>query len=285
VPGVVFVNPNAGPDDTDLADLRERFDGHRVTPVDPADLAAGVRDARESGPAFVGVAGGDGTIRVVAEELVGGPTPLLVVPEGTRNHFARDVGIESLDDATAAASGDRTMKVDTGEVNGRVFVNNSSLGLYPKIVIRRRVHERRLRKGVATIVATVEQMRDANPVTAEVDGASYQAWMIFVGNGLYGDGLLDLSDRERMNTGTLDVRVVRADHPFARLRILGALLLGRLARSPLVVRLQVPAVTISLDRPEVEVALDGEVVRMQPPLVYRSVAGGLQVKLPPDSLE
>src|SRR5579872_1118178 len=137
MPGVVFVNPSAGPNDTDLTDLQRRFAGHEVTPVEPDQLAGHVRTALEKSPAFVGVAGGDGTIRVVAEQLVGGTTPLLVLPEGTRNHFARDVGIETLDDATDAAGSGRTVRIDTGDVNGRVFINNSSLGLYPKMVVRR----------------------------------------------------------------------------------------------------------------------------------------------------
>jgi diacylglycerol kinase family enzyme len=282
VPGVVFVNPGAGPDDTDLADLRSRFAGHEVTTVDPADLGSHVRSALPTEPSFIGVAGGDGTIRTVAAQLSGGPTPLLVVPEGTRNHFAHDVGIDSLGDAAAAASSQRTVTIDLGEVNGEVFVNNSSLGLYPKIVVRREAHERRFRKGVATVVATLEQLRAAHPMTVDVDGEVHRAWMVFVGNGLYGEGLLDLADRERMDTGTLDVRVVRADRRLARLRIVGALLLGRLGRSPLVVRQQVSAMTISVDRGDVEVALDGEVVRMRSPLAYRSVPASLLVKLPPD---
>ena len=278
--GLVLVNPGSGPDDTALEDLRALFPGDEVQEVDPEDVGAQVRRALEAQRTFVGVAGGDGTVGAVAQHLVGETTPLVVVPAGTRNHFAGDLGIGSLDDAAAAAASGRTRAIDTGEVNGHVFVNNSSLGLYPKIVIRREVHERRLRKGPATVVAALQQLREADPVDVTIDGRTHRAWMVFVGNGVYGEGILDLSDRERLDGGLLDVRIVLADEPFARLRIVGALLLGRLARSRLLITMQTAAVTISVARAEVEVALDGEVERLTPPLAYRSVPGSLQVAVP-----
>ncbi len=234
---MIFVNPGSGPDTTSLEELRRRFPGHAVEECPPDRLADTIRDALATTPDFIGVAGGDGTIRTVAEQLVGTDVALLPIPAGTRNHFARDVGVEDLDAAERAANG-RLISVDVGRVNGRCFVNNSSIGVYPKIVIRREVHERRLRKGVATMVAAYEQLRVGDRVNAEVDGVAHCSWMVFVGNGTYGEGLLDLGDRESLTDGLLDIRVVRADRPFSRIRVVGALLLGHLARSPLVLRRQ-----------------------------------------------
>ena len=277
--GVIFVNPGSGREETSIDELRRRFPGHRVTEVPPEELVAAVKEALSDGADFVGAAGGDGTIRCVAEQLAGTDVALLPIPAGTRNHFAKDVGVADLDDAEKAVAG-RTIAIDVGCVNDTVFVNNSSIGVYPKIVIRRELHQRRLRKGVANLVAAYEQLRDGGRVDVEVEGVTHRSWMVFVGNGTYGEGLLDLADRETLDEGVLDVRVVRGDQPLSRLRIVGALLLGRLAVSPLVLRRRTSAIVVNLNRERVEVAVDGEVEVLRPPLHYRSVRGQLHVLVP-----
>jgi undecaprenyl-diphosphatase len=204
------------------------------------------------------------------------------VPLGTRNHFAKDVGIRSLDDAVAAVGG-KVRRIDVGEVNGHQFVNNSSIGIYPRIVVRREAHEHRLPKGVASLVAAWEQIRRRGQrFHVTVGDERHTAWLVFVGNGRYGEGLIDLADRESLDDNELDVRVVKADKPMARLRLVGALLAGRLARSPLIERTCAAAVEIDLERrADVDVALDGEVRRLSTPLRYRSHRGSLAVLVPP----
>jgi undecaprenyl-diphosphatase len=281
--GVIFVNPASGPDDTDLEELRQVFRGHRVEECAPADLAEAVRKAVHEGVAFVGIAGGDGSISAGAHELVNTGVPLLAVPAGTRNHFARDVGTGAWEDAIAAVGpSGRVREIDVGQVNGRTFVNNSSIGLYPKIVVRREAGQQRLPKGVANLVAGWEQLRHGHRMRVEVDGEPHAAWLVFVGNGIYGDGLLDLGDRQTLDEHVLDVRVVRADRPLARLRIVGAVLLGRLARSPLVIRMRCRVCTLDPRGSKVEVALDGEVQHLPTPLRYESLSGALRVLAPAD---
>lgn len=276
--GIVLVNPGSGRSETSPADLADAFPGAPVVECDSESFEDEVRRAVKEGADFVAVAGGDGTMRAAAQVLVGGETPLVPVPAGTRNHFAKDVGLPDLDAVASAVASCRVLAVDTGAVNDLVFVNNASIGLYPKIVSRREVHQRRLPKGAAHIVAAWEQLRRGRRVVVEIDGKPYRAWLVFVGNGPYGDGLLDLADRETLTDGILDVRIVRADAPLARLRIVGALLLGRLARSPLVVRHRVPAITIDLrHRRRIEVALDGEVRSLEPPLCFESRPASLLV--------
>ena len=277
--GVVFVNPKSGADETSPDDLRDLFPGHRIEECEPARLAARIGNALADGADFIGVAGGDGTIRLAAEVLVGQEVPLLPIPAGTRNHFAHDVGVQDLDAAAKAVAG-RIIEIDVGRVNGRHFVNNSSIGLYPKVVVRREVHQRHVRKGLANIVAAYEQIRAGERVTIEIDGVTHLVWMVFVGNGEYGEGLLDLADRESMDRNILDLRVVRGDRPLSRLRIVGALLLGRLARSPLVLRQHRSSLTVRPRRTEVEVALDGEVEVLKTPLKYESVPHALRVLVP-----
>ena len=146
--------------------------------------------------------------------------------------------------------------------------------------MRREDHQRHLPKGIANLVAGWEQLRRGRRITVEIDGTPYLSWIVFVGNGVYGDGLLDLSDRECLDGNVLDVRVVRADRPMARMRVVGAVVLGRLARSPLIVLHHCQACTINLERASVEVALDGEVETLTPPLRYESVPLGLHVMVP-----
>jgi undecaprenyl-diphosphatase len=281
VAGVVFVNPHAGPGETSVDELRPLFAGQRVEACRPGDLEDRVRTARDENVDFVAVAGGDGSQRCAAGQLAGGDVPLLPVPAGTRNHFAKDLGIPTLEEAAAAAASGRVQRVDVGRVNGHAFLNNSSVGIYPRIVVSRRAREVRLRKGVATVVAAVEQLRRGRRVDVDVDGEPAKAWLVFVGNGRYGEGLLDLADRETLRDGVLDVRVVRADQPMARLRVVGALLLGRLAGSPLIVTRAVPHVTIDVPRRRrIDVALDGEVEEMATPLRYECEPDALPVLTP-----
>jgi undecaprenyl-diphosphatase len=281
VAGIILVNPAAGPDDLSPGELRRRFSGHEVVECEPDEVGKRTADAVQRGVEFVGVAGGDGTIRCAAQELVGSDVPLLPIPAGTRNHFAKDVGIPEVDDAVDAAEGD-VLRVDVGEVNGYRFLNNSSIGLYPRIVVRREAHERRLPKGLANLVAVWEQVRRRGQrFGVDVDGERHRAWMVFIGNGRYGEGMIDLADRESLTGHELDVRVALGDKPGARVRLLLALLVGRLSRSKLLVGMTTPEVCIDVEgRGEIEVALDGEVERLETPLRYRSLEGALSVLVP-----
>jgi undecaprenyl-diphosphatase len=281
VAGIILVNPAAGPDDLSADELRNRFSGHEVVECSPDEVADRTADAVKRGVDFVGVAGGDGTIRGAAQYLTGTDVPLLPIPAGTRNHFAKDVGVCEIDDAVEASKGD-VRRVDVGEVNEQRFVNNSSIGIYPRIVIRREAHEKRLPKGVANLVAVWEQVRRRGQrFGVDVDGRQLRAWMVFVGNGRYGEGLIDLADRESLDGNELDVRVAIADKPLARLRLLLSLLFGRLSHSKLLERITTSAVTIDIEgRESVDVALDGEVERLKTPLRYQSLEGELSVLVP-----
>ena len=280
--GIVFVNPHSGSDPTEDDDVAAHFPGHEVVECEPDQLADRIEAALEGKVDFVAVAGGDGTIRCAVQVLAGTDVPLLPIPTGTRNHFARELGIEDLDAAGRAAAGGRVERVDLGEVNGQRFVNNSSVGIYPRIVVTRESHERRWPKGLAMVAAAWEQLRHGRRFRVTVDGHAYRAWMVFVGNGRYGKGLLRLNQRESLDENTLDFRLARADSPMARARVVFALLAGVLDRSPLLVQRETRQVDLAVDRDALEVALDGEVERLESPLRYRSLPGALAVLVPAD---
>jgi undecaprenyl-diphosphatase len=280
---LVFVNPDAG-NGVDAGEVVERFADHDVVESDPAGVAEQLRKFLECDcdRAFVGIAGGDGTIRTAIEVLleVCPDTPFLAIPTGTRNHFARDLGIETLDDAVAAAESGRTHTIDAATVNEAWFINNSSVGVYPRLVAHREARESHMPKGVAAIVAAWHQLRFGRRVGVSVDGSPVRAWAVFVGNNCYGESLRELTGREQLDGGVLDVRIAHADRRLSRLRIVSAVLFGRLDKSPLIDRRTCRSVELDLG-PHVDVALDGEVTPMQSPLQYASHPGVLTVLVPP----
>jgi diacylglycerol kinase family enzyme len=277
---VVLVNPSSGAG-TETAELEAIFPGCRIQPCPPEELAACIRSEVEAGAAFVGVAGGDGTLRTAAETLVDSDVALLAVPAGTRNHFAKDFGISSLEDAGNAASAGNARPIDIGRVNDRFFLNNSSLGAYPRMVERREEHESRWPKGIANVIAAWQQLRFGRRLRVVIDGERFVAWLVFVGNGRYGENLRDVTTREALDGNLLDVRIIHADQPLARLRLFASVLFGRLALTPVVTRRECRRVTIAVPRhSDVAVALDGEVVRLATPLDYESRSGALRVLTP-----
>ena len=281
MPGVVFVNPNAG-SELSAAELQDLFTAQRVVDCPDGNIPDRVADALGDNPDFVAVAGGDGTLRGAAERLLGTGVPLLPIPGGTRNHFALAVGIADVETAAKAAAAGVVRSFDVGDVNGRCFLNNSSIGLYPKMVIRRESYERRMTKQRAQLAAAWEQIRRGHRFRLDLKGRRHRAWLVFVGNGCYGEHVLDFTDRESVGGGILDIRVVLADRPLARTRVVLALLRG-LDTSPLVVRDTCPDAELGLAVRSVEVALDGEVERLEPPLRYSVRRGELAVLVPPDA--
>lgn len=280
--GAVFVNPRSGRGDLDAEALEPHFPGAAVSECPADGLADAVRAAVDAGASFVGIAGGDGSMRCAASVLAGSDVPLLAVPAGTRNHFAREVGIETVEDAARAAAAESVATVDVGDVNGRCFVNNASIGFYAALVRERTRHERRLPRAAADLAAAWAQARHGHRFRVHIDGRPHRAWVVFVGNGCYGDTITDLGVRRALDEGTLDVRVLRADAPLARTRAVAALVLGRLGRSPLLVQQLSEAVEVDVPgRTEVDVALDGEVVRVPTPLQFRVLPRALTVLVPP----
>jgi undecaprenyl-diphosphatase len=282
--GVVLVNPHSGPDETSPSDIAEHFPGSTIRELDGHDVRRQVEAAVDDGaPDFLAVAGGDGTIRCAAGVAAERGLPLLPLPAGTRNHFAREVGVPSLEDAGRAASGAVRM-IDLGAVNDEVFVNNANVGIYPRIVRERAVHQKRFSKQTATLVATWQQLRAMHKFTVTVDGGtSYRAWMVFVGNGRYGSSLVDLADREALDDGVLDVRILRADGKLARLRVALALVGGRMESSPMAVFEEVAEIELGFTTAKVDVALDGELIPMATPLRFSCRRRALQVLVPAEA--
>jgi undecaprenyl-diphosphatase len=265
--GVVLVNEPAGRDAGALAELRERFAGCDIDVVPASAIASRARDARKAGARFVAVVGGDRVIRPAAEELAHGDTALVPVPNGRANRFARSLGIEVLDDAAAATRTDHVYALDLGRVNDRGFVNYASVGTYPGVI------------DAPSWRAVLRAVVAGPRCTLRLDRRPVAAWLVFVGNGCYGEDVHDIEHRENIDEHLLDVRVVRADGRFARLRLALALLTRR--TEPLLERRTCRSITIDVrGRASCEVALDDEFMRLSTPLRFESDAGALAVMRP-----
>ncbi|MCA1823133.1 MAG: bifunctional phosphatase PAP2/diacylglycerol kinase family protein [Mycobacteriales bacterium] len=229
----VVVNPASGPalKADHPAALRAALPAaHVVELSDPDELGSALTDAARSARA-IGVVGGDGSVNRAAQVAYDADKPLVVVPGGTLNHLARDLGVASVDDVTDAVRRGETAAIDVAQIDDHPFLNTASFGSYVEFVDARERLENHIGKWPAVVVALVRVLARGKPVDVEIDGRPMTVWMSFIGNCRYEPVGFAPSWRERLDDGELDVRLVRADVPFARLRILLAVLTGRLARS------------------------------------------------------
>src|SRR5262249_9206925 len=237
---------------------------------DAARLADGavraVDMARRGEIDAVVVAGGDGTLRTVAGVAAGSNVPVGILPLGTLNHFARDVGVPlDLDQAVAVVVAGRTRRVDLGEVNGRVFINNSSIGIYPYMVLdrERRRSRYRLAKWTAMALAFLRAIRHLprRRLIVKAAGATaiYRTPCLFVGNNRYDLNFLSLGRRRELDTGTLHLYVARPTSKLGFLWFLARTALGFSDRVNDLDEVRATAAEITSRTSRLPVALDGEV--------------------------
>lgn len=252
-------------------------------------IATEVRSAIAAGVGAVVAAGGDGTVSAVAAGLVDSPACLGVLPMGTLNHFAKDLGIPVDEDAAIGviASG-RTRSVDAGEVNGRLFVNNSSLGLYPDIVRERNRRQGRLGHGKwrALIDASINAARryPLLDVKIEVDGTilSRSTPFVFVGNNAYKMEGFEIGERDVLDGGQLSLYLTQRMGRFGLLKLAFMALMQRLQQARDFNAVAAREFTVHTRHRRVRVSADGEVMMMQTPLRYRIRPGALKVMVPAD---
>ena len=269
----------------------------RVTSVSGPDVAQAVREAIAARPDLILIGGGDGTIATAAGVLAAagdGVPPLGILPLGTRNHFARDLGIPDLETAARVIAADHVVRVDVAEANGRVFINNASLGVYPRVVEdRARLEERvadgragRLRRAFLTLTAAAGVLSRLRLVHAEIDldGRSLHARtpFVFVGNNPYEARLLASPHRPRLDRGLLEVVVARGARARTLLELAVRSAFGRLYQADEVEAVTARTARLTIrGRRTVRLALDGEVVRVETPITFRALPRALRVLAPP----
>ncbi|MGH3567667.1 MAG: bifunctional phosphatase PAP2/diacylglycerol kinase family protein [Pseudonocardia sp.] len=250
-----------------------------VLRADPAvDLSTQIHTAvteRIGWVKAIGVAGGDGTVAAGAAAAEQHRLPLVVVPTGTLNHFARDVGVYDLQEAVDATQAGEAVAVDLALVEVhpgrgtdpesdvvkrvRCFINTASLGSYPDLVRLRESWQSRWGKWPAFVAALVVVLHKAEPVKVKIDGKWHSVWFLFVGNGPYHPRGMVPAWRPTLDSGLLDVRWLRADLRFSRLRAVSALIFAALGHSRVYGQHEVAELDVELARPGM-LATDGEVV-------------------------
>jgi len=250
-------------------------------------LAAAAHRAVADGSTIVAAGGGDGTISSVAGALAGTGVTLGVLPLGTLNHFARDLHIPpDLDAAITTILEGHVTTVDVGEVNGRVFVNNASVGLYPRLVWEREQRQRQgRRKWTAMAAAAWTVWRRYRRVTVIVQPREQppiriRTPFVFVGNNVYQLTGLHFGSRPSLRAGQLQVCTAPELTGTGVLGVMGSTLLGRLASFEQFASFEADELTIGAMRPRLGVALDGELVVLDAPLRYRIRPGALRVAVP-----
>lgn len=245
-----------------------------------------VRRAVQGGAPAVVAAGGDGTVNAVAASLVGSQVPLGVLPAGTLNHFAKDLGIPlELESAVDVIAAGRVVAVDAAEVNGRIFLNNSSIGVYPQVVrLRERYREKGLGKWIAAGWATLAVLRRRPFLGVRIaspDGVLVRRTpFVFVGNNEYRMAGFHPGSRASLTGGTLAVYVMKADRRRSLLRLAWLVMWRGAEATPELDLLTVEEVRVETKRGRLQVSLDGEVAGLESPLQYQILPGALRVLVP-----
>jgi diacylglycerol kinase family enzyme len=284
--GVLIMNLKSGGGKAEKFHLVDECRARGIEPVvlqRGDDLLQLARDAIDRGADVVGMAGGDGSQALVASIAAERGVPMVVIPAGTRNHFALDIGLDR-DDVVGAldAYGEaRERTIDLADVNGRIFVNNVSLGLYATIV---QSPEYRDAKRETTLAALPEMLGpDAQPFDLRFttpDGVAHQgAHVIQVSNGPYGTTTGGITSRPRMDTGQLGVFSLIVPDAVAATRAIAALTTATPALYEGYLSWETPVFEVDSAVP-IAVGLDGESLQMDPPLVFTSRPGVLRLRLP-----
>jgi len=255
--------------------------------VSGGDCAVRCRAIAERGDELLIIGGGDGTVSAAASALIGTQTLLGILPLGTLNHFSRDLGIPlNLDEAAALIVQRSEHRVDVGEMNERVFINNSAIGLYPLMVVDRDLQRKKLgrSKWLAMVVASLRTLARFNherlTLTVNDEKARVDTPLLFVGNNDYRVDLGAPGRRDSIEGGKLSVFVMRKKTRAGFVAASIRALLGRTRKDDMVRIEDVGRLRVDVRRSILAVSLDGEVVRAAPPLDYRIRKQALRVIAP-----
>lgn len=287
----VFINRSSGGAERsgrEAEEVRAAFNGAglkaRVELIDGSDISEQVQKAASDGAELIVVGGGDGSISGAAGVLAGKKTRLGILPLGTLNHFARDLGIPlKLNEAAALIAGGKVREVDVAEVNGRTFINNSAIGLYPLMVIDRDLQQQRLgrSKRLAMIVAAARTLarfhHDRLTLTVNDEQAKLETPLLFVGNNDYRIDLGAPGRRESLQDGKLCVFVMRKKTRRGLIAASLRALLNRTRPNDMVRLDDVGRLRVASRRKHLPISVDGEVTALTTPLDYKVLKRALKV--------
>lgn len=284
---VVVVNRMSGSATATAGLVRDALPLAEVVECAPDDLPGALDDAAGRAEAL-GICGGDGTVNRAAAVAATHGLPLAVFPGGTLNHFAYDLGIETVHDTAGALVSGDAVRVDLGRFRPGpqgpdgapgYFLNAFSFGVYPELIRTREHWSPRIGGWPAGVLAALEALRGGRPLLAELQGRRRPLWLLFVGNGLFQRVGPAPGRRHNLADGLLDVRVVHGGRT-PGLRLLAAAVAGPLTRSPAHGAVRRRRIRISGLAPGTPYAYDGEVARSGEELVIDKLPEALTVYCP-----
>ncbi|MFO7445264.1 MAG: diacylglycerol kinase family protein [Ignavibacteriaceae bacterium] len=231
-------------------------------------------------------AGGDGTINTVAAVAIKHNIPLGVIPLGTLNHFAKDLNIPlNVKEAAEVIARKKTILVDVGEVNGNIYLNNSSIGLYPKLVKHRDKQIETLQnKWLAMFTAFLNILKRFPlmevKIISDMEHVHCKTPFVFIGNNEYKMDLFNMGTREKITAGLLSLYYPVVTGRLSMFRFLFQALIKNLKQEKDFKIETVTGLTIESKKKHLEVSVDGEVIHLQPPLNYKILPLELNVIIP-----
>ena len=209
---LIVANPGAGSGDDTAERTQKDLDDARILWLEEdVDLGAEIKGALARRDVVV-ACGGDGTVNAVAQHVAGTDGVMGVIPGGTLNHFARDLGVRELDVALETLKSGSERRVDVARINDRVALNTIAIGIYPELVQERDARESYLGRALATAVGVTRALRISEPlrgtITADGDPRGLDARAVFVGVNRFSTGIGSLGSRERLDEGVLDLRLL-----------------------------------------------------------------------------
>jgi diacylglycerol kinase family enzyme len=285
--GVLLMNATSGGGKVEKCDLRGECARRGIEPVLLApgdDLRALAEDAVARGADVIGMAGGDGSQATVAAVAAARDVSFVCVPAGTRNHFALDLGVDR-DDVVGSldAYGDaRQARIDLADVNGRVFVNNVSLGVYARIVASDEYRDAKLRTAASMLPTLLGPDAPPSGLRARMPGGGVveNPQIVIVSNNPYRlESLAGFGTRARLDSGVLGAAVVLLVSPTEVARFVAAEAAGQLDESPAWQTVEVPEFEVAADD-VVAAGVDGEAVELSPPLRFLTRPRALTVRIP-----
>ena len=280
----VFLNSAAGTlknDETLVTQIQELYKTQspnaRVWAGSSDELEPKLKEAIKQGAERIIVGGGDGTISSAAAHIVGTKIKFGVLPVGTLNHFSKDVGIPlKIEDAVAVTLQDSVMEVDVSMVNERYFLNNASIGIYPKIAKHRNKQMERLgRSKWHALALACWQILGRMPiqrvqVIAENQKRTCDASFVFVGNNKYSFSLLEFGERKNLNEGVLSVYLGQQLTRWQIFSFAFRTIVNGLQQTKDFVAFDTDSMLLNTPGKKVLVGIDGEVVEMDSPLKFRT---------------
>jgi YegS/Rv2252/BmrU family lipid kinase len=289
----VIINAGSGSVECEVVEnqLAELFEQNGVdakiyVAKDGGEIIKLAEKLAESDAEIIVAGGGDGTVSAVASKLIGTNKTLGVLPLGTLNNFSKDLQIpQNLAAAVKIIAGKLTKEIDVGEVNGRIFINNSSIGLYPHIV-KRRERQQRLGHGKwrSAFWAALKILKRspffAVRLKSETGERVVKTPFVFVGNGEYEMDFFNIGRRAKIDDGKLSVYFLHRSGRKGLFLLVVRTLFGRLRQTHDFEEISVEDITFETRKKRILVAFDGEVETLETPLHYKIYPKALRVIVP-----